>query len=196
MPLEPRRRIPALPDRPLVHAIAGKVHRSFQAGLQCFSRAFQGEVHTLTITNDEGFPPDVQAILLTSLNAFERATLVKSPFERTDERTLTCRVTPIRPGFHSFRIEFSMDGGRTWLRDNVPDAWVLVDPPQMDALTVYTFIPTISGSMEDWKLESKAHPRDGLQRNSPAAYHSQGYFREPVRRQGPVFGGYRLPGAG
>ena len=153
MPLEPRRRIPALPDRPLVHAIAGKVHRSFQAGLQCFSRAFQGEVHTLTITNDEGFPPDVQAILLTSLNAFERATLVKSPFERTDERTLTCRVTPIRPGFHSFRIEFSMDGGRTWLRDNVPDAWVLVDPPQMDALTVYTFIPTISGSMEDWKLE-------------------------------------------
>jgi starch synthase (maltosyl-transferring) len=62
---------------------------------------------------------------------------------------------PERPGPYSFRAEFSLNRGTTWLRDTVPDAWVLVDPPQVDGLRVYTMIPTVSGTVADWKADLK-----------------------------------------
>src|SRR6202044_1573545 len=74
-------------------------------------------------------------------------------FERGDERTMICRTTPGHPGLHSFRAEFSLDSGTTWLRDNVPDAWILIDPPQVDALRIYTLIPAVSGTIADWKSD-------------------------------------------
>jgi hypothetical protein len=61
-----------------------------------------------------------------------------------------CHVTPERPGLYSFRAEFSQDGGAAWLRDNVRDAWILVDPQQVDALRMYTMLPTVSGTVADW----------------------------------------------
>jgi hypothetical protein len=60
-------------------------------------------------------------------------------------------MTPDHPGLHSFRAEFSVDNGAVWHRDDVPDAWILIDPPQVDDLRVYTFIPTVSGNIADWK---------------------------------------------
>jgi hypothetical protein len=42
-----------------------------------------------------------------------------------------------------------------WVRDSVPDAWILIDPPQVDGLCLYTMIPTVSGSLADWKDDLK-----------------------------------------
>ena len=69
------------------------------------------------------------------------------------DRTLTCRITPVRPGFHSFRTEFSLDAGATWSQDSVSDAWVMVDPPQLDGLRMYSMVPTASGTIADWKTD-------------------------------------------
>lgn len=80
---------------------------------------------------------------------------MKVPFVRADDRNLTCRIRPDHPGLHSFRAEFSLDRGATWLRDTVPDAWVLIDPPQVDGLRVYTVIPAVSGTVTDWKADLK-----------------------------------------
>jgi hypothetical protein len=92
---------------------------------------------------------------VTTLNSDGGKAWTKVPFVRKDDRTLTCRITPEHPGLHSFRAEFSLDRGATWLRDTVPDAWILIDPPQVDGLRVYTFIPNVSGTLADWKGDLK-----------------------------------------
>ena len=89
---------------------------------------------------------------MTTLNSADGNGWTKVPFVRSaDAKTLTCRIMTEHPGLHTFRAEFSINGGVTWVRDNVPDAWVLIDPPQVDGLRVYTLIPTVSGTFADWK---------------------------------------------
>lgn len=149
------RQIPVLPERPRVHPIAGQICRSYSVGRQSVTRACQGEVLALTITTEDPLPDNVQANLLTTLHSNPGEAWAKVPFVRADERTIMCRVMPERPGLHSFRAEFSLDRGATWLRDTVPDAWVLIDPPQVDGLRVYTLIPTVSGTVSDWKADLK-----------------------------------------
>lgn len=109
----------------------------------------------MEITTADRLPDNAQASLLTTLNSKEGNEWVRLPFVRADERTLRCRITPERPGLHSFRAEFSLDNGATWLRDTVPDAWVLIDPSQVDALRLYTLIPSVSGTVADWKSDLK-----------------------------------------
>jgi hypothetical protein len=144
------RQIPVLPSRPHVHPLLGKLTRSYPVGRESFSRACQGDVLVLRITTIEPLGPKVRVSLMTTVNSTSAADWTRVLFERTDDRTLTCRITTRLPGLHSFRAEFSLDGGGTWLRDNVPDGWVLIDPPQVDALRVYTLIPTVSGTLADW----------------------------------------------
>ncbi len=147
------RLIPVLPERPRVHPIAGRIYRSYPVGRQSPSRACQGEDFDLTITTEGSIPDKVQARLMTTLNSKPGNPWLNMPFVRIDKRTLTCRVSPQRAGLRSFRAEFSLDGGATWLGDTVPDAWVLIDPPQVDGLRIYTMIPTVSGSVADWKAD-------------------------------------------
>lgn len=149
------RRIPDLPERPCVHPVARQIYRSYPVGRQSFSRACQGGILTLTITTKDPLPDNVQASLMTTLNSKGANDWAKVPFVRTDGRTVTCSLTPVHPGLHSFRAEFSLDGGTTWLRDTVPDAWILIDPPQVDGLRIYTMIPTVSGTVADWAADLK-----------------------------------------
>jgi starch synthase (maltosyl-transferring) len=149
------RQIPVIPERPRVQPMAGQIRRSYPVGRQSFSRAGQGEVLVLTITTKDRLPDHVQTRLLTTLNSTADHVWGEVPFVRADERTLTCRLTPGRPGLYSFRAEFSLDNGATWLRDTVPDAWVLIDPPQVDGLRIYTLIPTVSGTVADWIADLK-----------------------------------------
>jgi len=92
---------------------------------------------------------------MTTVNSRDGKTWNAIPFTRSDERTLMCPVTPQQPGLRTFRAEFSLNKGDSWLRDNVPDAWVLVDPPQVDGLRLYTLIPTVSGTIQDWTKDLK-----------------------------------------
>jgi hypothetical protein len=150
------RSIPVLPDRPHVHPLLGKLSRSYPVGRESFQRACQGNFFTLTITTLSPLPANVRVSLMTTLGSSGGSTWSRVFFERgRDDHTLTCRLTPQHPGLHSFRAEFSLDSGTTWLRDNVPDAWVLIDPPQVDALRVYTLIPAVSGTIADWKADLK-----------------------------------------
>ena len=154
MPI-PHRKIPVLPECPRIRPIAGKISRSYPVGRQSFSRACQGEILTLTITAEDPLPDNIHANLVTTLNSNDGNGWNIVPFVRDDEHTLVCRITPKLSGLHSFRAEFSMDKGSSWLRDSVPDAWILIDPPQVDGLCLYTMIPNVSGSMADWKNDLK-----------------------------------------
>ena len=148
-------KIPVLPECPRIRPIAGNIYRSYPVGRQSFSRACQGENLTLTITSEDPLPGNIHANLVTTLNSNDGNVWDTVSFVRDDEHSLVCRVTPKWAGLHSFRAEFSMDKGTTWLRDSVPDAWILIDPPQVDGLCLYTMIPNVSGSVADWKDDLK-----------------------------------------
>jgi Glycogen debranching enzyme, glucanotransferase domain len=154
MPIQ-HRKIPVLPECPRIRPIAGNIFRSYPVGRQSFSRACQGEILTLTITTEDPLPGNIYANLVTTLNSNDSSEWNTVPFVRDNEHTLVCRVTPKLAGLHSFRAEFSMDKGTSWLRDSVPDAWILIDPPQVDGLCLYTMIPNVSGSLADWKDDLK-----------------------------------------
>ncbi|MFZ4576421.1 MAG: alpha-amylase family glycosyl hydrolase [Phycisphaerales bacterium] len=145
-----RRPIPALPDRPRSIAIVPYLWRSYPVGRQEFSRAVVGQPLKLSFWTDTSFPKPVLAVLDTTLNAPRPGEWVSVPFEESDDTAFTCSITPTETGLYSFRARCSFDGGMTWMRDPVPDAWVLVDPAQIDGLRLYTMIPAASGSIQDW----------------------------------------------
>src|SRR5450759_2315023 len=101
------RRIPPLPECPLVLPIADHISRSYPVGRLSFSRAFGGEVLSLTITSENPLPGYIQANLVTSMNSNVNNAWNTIPFSLIDERKLVCHIIPIHTGFHSFRAEFS-----------------------------------------------------------------------------------------
>ncbi len=149
------RPVPALPSCPRAPSVAKEIHRSYPTGRLEFARAFAGSVLELAISTAGQFPAKIQAALVTTLNASRAGEWKDISFVRTDEKTFTCRIVPDRPGLYSFWARFSVDGGSTWIADPVPDAWVLVDPPQVDQMRLYTLIPSVSGTIADWSAELK-----------------------------------------
>jgi hypothetical protein len=148
-----RRSIPELPEVPRPLSISKDLHRSYPTGRLEYSRAFAGTAMELTISSSESFSSNIRAALVTTINAEQPGEWIQVPFERRDDRTFTCRIVPERPGLFSFWALFSIDGGITWTHDAIPDAWVLVDPPQVDKMRLYTLIPAVSGPIADWSAE-------------------------------------------
>lgn len=104
----------------------------------------------LSISSEAPFSENVLIELVTSIGVKNGAKLKSVPFDRVAPLTFRCSLVPNQSGLQSFRAKFSLDGGMTWVSDTVPDAWVLIDPPQVDALRLYVLIPNISGTIADW----------------------------------------------
>jgi hypothetical protein len=147
------RRIPVLPVRPRLHPFAGSITRSYTAGRMQYARAFHGEPVTISISSTVPFPPVVNAHIVMTRYANGDTSSNQFPFVRIDDQTIRCIATPEKSGLHSFRAEYSLDGGTAWLQDTAPDGWVLVDPSQVDGARIYTMIPTVSGTIKDWTAD-------------------------------------------
>ena len=99
--------------------MADGISRSYPVGRQSFSRTCQGRTLTLTITVPTPLPGNVQACLMSTLNSKECNQWDATPFVRADPRTLEL-FDRADTGLHSFRAEFSLDGGATWLAIRFP----------------------------------------------------------------------------
>src|SRR5947208_194922 len=97
-----RRPVPELPALPRVQSIAKDLRRSYPTGRLEFSRAFVGMPMELSIASSVAFPPSTRVRLMTTINAKRPAEWLEVPFERQDEKTFTCRVTPEKPGLFLF----------------------------------------------------------------------------------------------
>jgi len=149
------RRIPDLPDRPRISPTAGQVHRSYTAGRQHFSRAIKDVPVDMTVTTTNPIPETLTAHLRIMRHVAEDSLATEEQFKVIGEKTLQAEVVFKEPGLYSFRSEYSVDRGATWLQDSVPDAWTLVDPPLVDGLRLYTMIPKVSGTITDWIADLK-----------------------------------------
>lgn len=145
--------IPDLPERPREAGLGVTVKRSYQAGRHRFSRAFAGQAFEVELVMDIPAGDEVRLCLDTTLNAMKSGEWISVPFDQVDARTFRCQIVPSRPGFFAFRARASIDAGATWIHDPVPMAWVMVDPPQIDGLRMYTLIPTASGRIAEWTAD-------------------------------------------
>ena len=104
---------------------------------------------TITLNAHNGHPP--QVVLYTDIGDTGPGEWRDISFTSSDERVfhLTQRIP--RCGLYRFRIKYSLDGGDQWYWDRVPHSYVLVDPPSMRTVRLYTLIPSASGTISDWK---------------------------------------------
>ncbi|MCL2294359.1 MAG: alpha-amylase family glycosyl hydrolase [Spirochaetes bacterium] len=84
-------------------------------------------------------------------NAEKKTTWKSLPMEKISDGRYSLTYAFNKCGLFEFKIKYSKDNGETWFWDSRPSKKVFVDPPSMKSLRVYTFIPTVSGTISDWK---------------------------------------------
>ena len=146
-------KIPTLSNVPHAIDVSASVVRNYPVGRQKVSRLKKATPHLFSITFLQKAPEQIKIRLLS--NFFNEAVqlIAEAYFVAISNTVYTCKLIPLHCGHFNFKVEFSFDAGKTWQRDDVPDAWVLVDPPQADALLLYTLIPNISGTLSEWTSE-------------------------------------------
>lgn len=146
-----RQSIPQLTPRSLQKGEAGIVQRSFPFGQKNFFRLFHDEPLSLTITlkHRNSHPP--QVLLHTDIGAKTPSEWVDIPFSTTNNQDFHLSLSFPRCGLYRFRIKYSLDGGDQWFWDRVPHSCVMVDPPSIRTVRLYTLIPSASGTISDWK---------------------------------------------
>ncbi len=133
------------PRQPVV-----RLQRSFKSGPRDFFRLYRGDPLELTVTVLDDAPPRLQVVLHTDLGAAPRGEWTDHPFQTTDGRVFRLQLATSRCGLYRFRVKYSLDSGEHWLWDRVPHSFVLVDPPALQTLRLYTLIPSASGTVRDW----------------------------------------------
>ncbi|MBI4633308.1 MAG: hypothetical protein HY742_05410 [Deltaproteobacteria bacterium] len=71
-------------------------------------------------------------------------------FERKTARVYSLSYKVARCGSYKFKIKYSLDDGKTWYWDRVPFSQVIVDPEALRDVRMYTLIPAVSGTINDW----------------------------------------------
>lgn len=150
MPLQ-RAPIPVLAPRTLQKGEAGIVMRSFPSGKRGYTRLFRDEPLELTVTLNTRRSVPPQVVLHTDLTDRGNGDWHDIPFSSTDDKVFTLSLTLPRCGLYRFRIKYSLDGGNQWYWDRVPHSYVMVDPPSIRTVRLYTLIPSASGTIRDWK---------------------------------------------
>jgi len=146
-----RQSIPQLTPRSLQKGEAGIIQRSFPFGQKNFFRMFHDEPLNLTITLNQRNSHPPQVILHTDIGAAVPGEWQDIPFSTTNEKDFHLSLSIPRCGLYRFRIKYSLDGGDQWFWDRVPHSYVMVDPPSIRTVRLYTLIPSASGNISDWK---------------------------------------------
>jgi hypothetical protein len=73
------------------------------------------------------------------------------PFEKISLGRYKLDYSFCKCGLFEFRVKYSFDNGSTWFWDHASEKKVFVDPPEMRSIRVYTLIPTVSGTITEWK---------------------------------------------
>ncbi len=146
-----RQSIPQLSPRSLPKGEAVITQRSFPFGQKNFFRHFNDEPLNLTITlNQRGTHPP-QVLLYSDIGATPPGDWLDRPFSSHNDKDFQIAITFPRCGLYRFRIKYSLDGGDKWFWDRAPHSYVMVDPPSIRTVRLYTLIPSASGNISDWK---------------------------------------------
>jgi hypothetical protein len=127
------------------------VQRSFPFGKNNFFRLFADQPLVLTVSLNVPHSRPPQVVLHTDIGTVGPGDWHDIPFSTTDEKTFHLSLPIPRCGLYRFNLKYSLDGGAQWYSDRVPHSYVMVDPPSMRTVRLYTLIPSASGTISDWK---------------------------------------------
>lgn len=130
-----------------------EILRSFPTGKTDVIRQYRNDELTLNVefVDIDGLP--VQVVLHTNLCDPTGGGWSELDFERIQDGHFSITITPEFCGLFKFKVKYSLDGGETWNWDRGAYSVVLVDPEHLKNTRMYTFIPTTSGKISDWKKE-------------------------------------------
>ncbi len=148
-----RKKIPQLKSRQSRVGKASVSRRSFPVGPDMFFRVYKDDLLELEIeflTSSD----DLVVVLHTNLGNYD-GDWRDITFETSDSKVFTLKLDIDRCGLFRFKVRYSLDGGKNWYWDRVPFSEVMVDPAFTRDVRLYTFIPTISGHLGNWKKQLK-----------------------------------------
>ena len=142
-----RRPVPILPHGATSIGKEGLVERSFDDARGRLLRCCRGERFEISIW----FTEPVEETLVSCYTNLESedGSWLSIPFEKEGGRYVYA-MTPEQPGIYGFRVQYSFDRGSTWIWDRAPLMSVHVDPIEMRDIRCYTFIPNVSGKVDNW----------------------------------------------
>lgn len=146
----PRPPIPAISTRTLPKGEPGIIQRSFNSGKNNTARLFRDEPLDLTITLNVHKGPLPQVVLHTDINDSGPGDWHDVPFTTADGKLFRLILPLPRCGLFRYRVKYSLDGGNQWYWDRPPYSYLMVDPPSIRTVRLYTLIPSASGTITDW----------------------------------------------
>ncbi|OPL15480.1 MAG: hypothetical protein AVO39_08015 [delta proteobacterium MLS_D] len=140
--------IPGFRSRNMRIGQKGLLRRSFPRGQDEFFRIYQDEELTLEVEFQRQ-EPDASVRLYTNLGGSENDWR-ELDFEKKPDGTHRFSRRVEKRGNYQFKIKYSLDGGESWFWDRLPFSRVIVDPASLKDIRMYTLIPTVSGTVDDW----------------------------------------------
>lgn len=148
-----RREIPLLEALRRPQAARVIVGRSYPFSRAEPMRVCRGEPLSVWVKVHPRYSHDCRVRFATTLDhGFDEQMRVEE-CRREGDGTFSWTFTAGRTGSFIFRAAYSLDGGSTWTNDDLPYTWLVVDPPAVNDVRMYTLIPTASGHIGQWKQE-------------------------------------------
>ncbi len=146
--------IPELNSRNMRIGREDLLRRSYSVVPDDFIRIRQNETLHLEVEFRQEETP-LQVLLHTNIDCGPEEW---QDLEFKQERNNTYRLSyQVRScGSFKFKLKYSPDEGETWYWDRVPFSHVIVDPEALPDIRMYTLIPRVSGTINDW-LELLPH---------------------------------------
>lgn len=136
------------------------IQRTYRTGKKNYTRIFRDESFVLKIIFPEEILP-VRVALHTNINQ-PNGKWGSINFSSEKPGTFSLKLKIKRSGIYCFRMKFILTGKKSWTWDPVEHSWLIVDPPSMKNLKVYTLIPGITGNIKNWIGELKRIKKMGF----------------------------------
>lgn len=140
--------VPELRSRNMRIGKEGLYRLYFPAGQNGFFRLYEQDLLSLGL-EFHGEEPRALVHLYTNLDG-PQDVWRELEFARDERGIHRLSYQVLRRGNYRFKIKYSLDGGETWYWDRLPFSRVVVDAAALKDIRMYTLIPTVSGTLDDW----------------------------------------------
>lgn len=112
-------------------------------------RRCQGDTLRLSVTCERQLP-HLQLRLVTNLEQADPQDWQRLPFAPQADGSFLLEQRLEQRGLWQFRLQASLDAGKTWWWDCALYTWLMVEPAAVREVKMYSLIPTASGTIKDW----------------------------------------------
>ncbi|HYA14462.1 MAG TPA: alpha-amylase family glycosyl hydrolase [Syntrophales bacterium] len=141
-------KIPELKSRNMRIGRVGLLRRSFSVVPDDFFRIYQNEDLHLEVEFQQE-ESHVKVFLYTNIDC-PKDEWQELKFKQEKNRIFKLSYKVRQCGSYKFKLKYSLDDGKNWYWDRVPFSHVIVDPEGIKDMRMYTMIPSVSGTINDW----------------------------------------------